>query len=242
MSTFSKIITSLKARKKSFLADPSWRNIPWSNAKKTPKDFILDILAEVPSLFEVIDIMKSCESSHQKSKYRDGIRNGYLELEMSLTQWRKTFSRVLIHQGKEYANTEIITPRLLATTHISTLYWTACLVIYTMIGNVLLEEEEEDLDGRYIDPGIYCKKILEVVPVFFNPAAGIFRIHLVTFPMSIVMIYLASMPPRSMIEERNLFAKYLRHPACWSIRKLLASTQAENYERISQVDKVQSRK
>jgi hypothetical protein len=236
-----KIITSLKARKKSFLADPSWKTIPWSNAKKTPKDFVLDILAEVPSLFEAIDAMKSCESPDQKSKYRDAIRNGYFKLDMSLTQWKKTFSQVLIHEGKEYGRTEIITPQLLATAHISTLFWTACLVVYTMIGKILLEEEGEDLDGRYVDPGIYCRKILEVLPVFFNPAAGIFRVHLVTFPMSIVMVYLAGMPAGSMMEGRALFAKYLRHPACWSIRKLLASTQSENYERTSQVDELKSR-
>ncbi|PCH05675.1 Hypothetical protein PENO1_021080 [Penicillium occitanis (nom. inval.)] len=210
--------------------------IPWSNAKKTPNDFVLDILAEVPSLFESIDAMKSCGSPDQKAKFRDVIRNGYFKLHMCLTEWRKTFSRVIIHDGKEYARTKIITPQLLATTNISTLYWTACLVVYAMIGEVLLEEEGEDLDGRCIEPGIFCRKILEILPVFFNPAAGIFRVHLVTFPVGVVMIYLAGIPPRSMVKERDLFAKYLGHPACWSIRKLLASTQSEDYERTYQVN------
>ena len=232
---------SLKVREKSFLADPSWKTIPWSNAKKTPNDFVLDILVEVPSLLEAIDAMKSCGSPDQKAKFRDVIRNGYFKLHMCLTEWRKTFSRVIIHDGKEYARTAIITPQLLATTNISTLYWTACLVVYNMVGKVLLEEGGEDLDGRYIEPEIFCRKILQVIPIFFNPAAGIFRVHLVTFPMGVVMIYLAGMPPGSMVEERDLFAKYLRHSACWSIRKLLASTQSEDYERICQVNEGKSR-
>lgn len=232
---------SLKVRKRSFLADLSWKTIPWSKAKKTPNDFVLDILAEVPSLFETIDTMKYCGSPGQKAKLRDAIRNGYFKLHMCLTEWRKTFSRSIIDDGKEYAKTKIITPQLLATINISTLYWTACLVVYTMVGKVLLEEEGEDLDGRYIEPRIFCRKILEILPLFFNPAAGIFRVHLVTFPMGVVMIYLAGMPPASMMEERQLFAKYLRHPACWSIRKLLASTQSKDYERTCQVNESKSR-
>lgn len=150
---------------------------------------------------------------------------------MSLTQWENTFTQVLIHDVTGYARTEIITPQVLATAHISTLYWTVRLIVYAMVGKVLLDEEGEDLDGKYIEAGTFCRKILEVLPVFLNPAAGIFRLHLMLFPMGTVRLYLVGMPADSMMEERRLLETYLSHPACYSTQKMLGSLRLENYVR-----------
>ncbi|KAH8703605.1 hypothetical protein BGW36DRAFT_423160 [Talaromyces proteolyticus] len=230
-------ITALKARKKSFLSEVAWKTIPWSVAKKYPKDLLVDILVDVPSMFEAIDVMMVCKEPTRKAQLCKRLRDHYLSLERSLVQWHTDFSPALINIDNETQITEVITPQMLATAHLSTLYWTTCIIIYGMVGRLLFQNDDYDvLKQRYIDPGIFCRNILKIVPVFFDPSTGIFRVHLVTFPMTVVMMHLATLPSEQMMQEKALLAKYLQNPACVTIRKFVASLEPQSFRDVPRLN------
>ncbi|PGG98203.1 hypothetical protein GX51_06923 [Blastomyces parvus] len=56
-------ISSLLARKKCPLSRPEWKTIPWLHYAKSPKDILLDILIDIPTLYEEIDLMNELSMS-----------------------------------------------------------------------------------------------------------------------------------------------------------------------------------
>lgn len=217
-------MTALKERKKSFLSDPAWKKIPWTHIKKTPKDLLLDILVDVPTLFEVLAIMSHCEDPNKKAEYQEWLYMEYVSLEKSLSRWHTRFSSHLMTYEKNATVQDVVMPQILATAHVSTLYWTTCTIVYGMVGKVLMADYgEEPFRGRYVDAGIFCQDTLKAIPLFLHFSTGIFRVHLATPPISVTMIYLGSLPPEEMKKEKAMLAKYLQDPSCSTIRKFLAS-------------------
>jgi hypothetical protein len=221
-------MAAIKERKKSFLSDAAWKVLPWSNLKKPPKEFLLDILADVPSLFEVMETIAHCEERSHKAKYHDHLAKEYLRIEENLAQWHKKFKQLLVPLDQMIPISGVVTPQILGTVHISTIYWAICIIIYGIVRKILIQKKEV-LDRREIDPSILCRNILKNIPIFLSPETGIFRVHLVTFPLSVATMYLALLPPKTMTRERALLEECLHNPACSTIRKLLASMQIESY-------------
>jgi hypothetical protein len=218
-------MTSLRARKNCFLSDPAWKELPFSEIKKSPKDLLLDILVDVPTLFEAIDIISHCEDPVQRANCLERLYLEYVSLEKRLDQWHKMFSSVLIRLERNIFVQDVVVPQILAAGHISTLYWATCIIVYGMVAKPLMLEGygEKSFGGKYVDPGVFCQNILKVTPLFLHYSTGMFRVHLATPPLSIVMIYLCSLPPEEMKEDKAILSGYLKDPSCSTMRKFLAS-------------------
>lgn len=230
-------MAAIQDRKKTFLGETAWKTIPWSNSQKSPKDYLLDILGDVPSLFEDMDKASSSrqeglDSSNTKTKYQSHrLYDELLRIQTSLAQWNEDYSSCLLTISDEQDDTGqdvVINPRSLATAHISTLYWSICIVLHGIMGKALAaatgrKESSSSNEKSLINLQVLCQQILKIIPVFLHPKTGIFRVHLATFPLSVVKMYLAMSPPKSMMEERALLTKHLQDPACSTMRKLMAS-------------------
>jgi hypothetical protein len=228
-------MTALQERKKSFLSDPAWKKLPWSHMQKTPKDILLDILVDVPTLFEAIDIASHCKDPNQKADYQERLYMEYVFLEKRLTHWAREFASVLITHENNALAQDVIMPQILAAAHVSTLYWVTCIIVYGFVGKVLMAGYgEEPFKGIYVDPGIFCQDILRIIPLFLHFSTGIFRVHLATPPLSVVMIYLGSLPSGEMEKEKAMLAGYLRDPSCSSMRKFIASMNPEESTKLCQ--------
>ncbi|CRG91336.1 hypothetical protein PISL3812_08384 [Talaromyces islandicus] len=219
------IMTSLRTRKKCFLSDPAWKKLPWNEIKKSPKDLLLDILVDVPTLFEAIDIMSHCKDAIQKADYLECLYLEYVSLEKRLRMWHRKFSPVLIILERNIIVQDVVVPQILAAGHVSTLYWATCIIVYGIVAISLMAEGygEECFRGKYINPAIFCQNILRIIPLFLHYSTGIFRVHLATPPLSIAMIYLCSLHPEEMKEEKAMLSGYLQDPLCSTMRKFLAS-------------------
>lgn len=230
---------ALKTRKKLFLSDPAWKTLPWSQHDKSPRDHLLDILVDIPSLFKELDIMGSYSNPSEEERLKRRIWKGYLRLDRLLVDWHATHAPSEAMSPWHLDGVEIpqsITPVGLAAAHLMTLYWTTSIVLYSLVRDVFLsatsnsnrpppQEDDRSADN---DPSISCRNLIRTIPIFFHPDAGTYRIHLATFPISVALVYLSRMvKPGEMLVERELFDSCLRKPECATIRRFLASMRPE---------------
>ncbi|KAK2811677.1 hypothetical protein FQN50_002023 [Emmonsiellopsis sp. PD_5] len=55
-------ISALLARKKTPLSSPEWKTIPWLHHPKSLRDKLLDILVDIPTIYEEVDILNALSS------------------------------------------------------------------------------------------------------------------------------------------------------------------------------------
>ncbi|KAF2247186.1 hypothetical protein BU26DRAFT_552017 [Trematosphaeria pertusa] len=61
------IIAGVRMRRRTLLNEPEWKTIPRSKHPKTPKDTLLDVLADIPEVMEYADLLSSSSSSSSSS-------------------------------------------------------------------------------------------------------------------------------------------------------------------------------
>ncbi|KAK2800324.1 hypothetical protein FQN51_006232 [Onygenales sp. PD_10] len=55
-------VSAILARKRTLLSSPEWKTIPWLHHPKSLRDKLLDILVDIPTLYEEIDILNALSS------------------------------------------------------------------------------------------------------------------------------------------------------------------------------------
>lgn len=123
----------------------------------------------------------------------------------------------------------------IAVAHLVTLYWTTCIVLYGLVRghllsrdavaeNVVLTRLKQDEGNRKRDPMVSCRLLLQMMPLFFQPEVGQFRLHLITFPLSVAFLYLRdSGSGKEVAGELQPVVDGLNQPTCEGIRKFLLS-------------------
>lgn len=179
-------------------------------------------------MLEAADMLRdSIHLKHRMESWRL-LHHEYLQLESKLVDWHRMFGDLIVIPKQDYNAPDVVTPQILATAQLSTLYHTACVIIYGMIGKSFIGED--DLEWKYNDPFVSCKKILETTSLFLNPTVGLYRTHLITFPMTVTMTYLATVPPEDGLEEKTLLVNCLNNASCATIRKFLHSLMPQNFK------------
>lgn len=177
------------------MSEEAWKTIPWTNHTKKSKDLLLDVVVDVPELLEISDALAI-------SPTLEGFRNLiklYNAVDKGLTAWyggAAPLARLedLFQRGLETASAGDY-----AVVEIMTIYWTMCLLTYVALHQSLkrcsgipgteTSMDHVDMSSR-IDPRQYCKRITEVVGIFFQPSAGIMYSKSAAFPMGVAMGYL----------------------------------------------------
>lgn len=230
---------ALRSRKKVFLSDMPWKTLPWSQHEKTPRDHLIDILIDIPTLFEGLDNMLAINDPVQREQLRQRVWKGYLQLDRLLVDWHEKCAPTEDMSPWHLDGTKIpqtITPSDLVAAHLITLYWTTCIILYGLVRDVLLSSKTDsprllppgDGESTDKDPNTACRKLIKTLPIFFHPDTGTFRVHLATFPMSVALIHLSlAVKPEDMLEERGIFDWCLQKPECLTIRRFIASMRPE---------------
>ena len=222
------ISVALQERKSSFLRDKEWMTLPWNNVAKTPRDQILDILAEVPTAFEAADIynaMVARESIAVEVK-RQELMRFCLDLRQKLAQWH-TDHPALVQSASQVAplrDMNLPSPfhnqTAIAMLHVMTIYWGTSTLVESILRAVFKSDKSRPRD---LNPEAPCGKIIVALSNLLHPSIGLYRIHLVTVPLSIAMIQLQDPSTQlgMLCEERRLLAYCLSHPEGSSISKFL---------------------
>jgi len=173
-------------RKKIVLSNPEWREIPWREIPKTPKDLLVDVLVDIPTLLEDLDAAKACLDSENRKILHLGVTQQCWTLDERLVEWR-THLGITDPVYTLYIDQLSFSMDLVAASQILCLYWAICIVVYRTLHSVA--DPDTHLPGR-TDPRIYCRRIAEAIPVLLHPLSGSYGVHMVGFPIAVALRYL----------------------------------------------------
>lgn len=235
------VTLALRTRKRTFLSETPWKTLPWSRHEKTPRDHLVDILFDIPALFEDLDTMMSDIDPIQKDRLHRRISKGYLKVDKALVDWHTNFAPSTDMSPWHLDGTKMpdtVTPSDLVAAHLMTIYWVTCIILYSLVRDVLLSNKTAnqrpsfpgDAASAEKDPNTACRNLVRTLPLFFHRDAGTFRVHLATFPISVALIHLThAVKPGDMLEERRIFDWCLQKPECSTIRRFMSSMRPEQH-------------
>ncbi|KND88028.1 hypothetical protein TOPH_07313 [Tolypocladium ophioglossoides CBS 100239] len=229
-------------RVKSPLSTPEWRTVPWRHREKSVKDVLMDIMDDMPELFEQLDNIQSRKSGTNVDALRERLKVQCRETEVALNAWRRHVG-VKLHRFDYTLTRSPIPPPSsdveFALLHMTSLYWIACLVLYsTMIfvskgirpSNGLAKSDSEstskpldkhaaglppnpDLFAPSMEPRMFASKIARSIHLFFEPSAGFVQSGSALFPLAIALRYFAVVEPSGQrSEEAKMLQRLLRQP------------------------------
>ncbi|EER44735.1 conserved hypothetical protein [Histoplasma capsulatum H143] len=198
--------SAVQARKRIILSNPEWKTIPWNEIPKTPKDLLIDILVEIPTFLEKMDIMRACLDQEIQEFQRRDLLQSCWELENELVSWR---IEVGITDPTYSLDAEHSTFSLdyLAACHIMCLYWAICIILYSSLR--ILSCPQVILPPQ-TDPRIYCGRIAKAMPLLLHPQSGAYGVHLASFPVAISLMYLNAADGDAMCEEKRIIFEAFR--------------------------------
>ena len=232
---------ALKNRRKIFLSEPRWKTLPWDGVEKSARDHLIDILVDIPSLFQRLDEGLSSDDTMRKNKFFEEVWSGCLELERKLSDWHSTYAPTESVSHMNFTADDIPpsipSPTLpeLAAAHLMTLYWTTGLLLYGFVRDVLLTPNwadgnrlplmQDSTDSDNESAYRMCTNLVRAIPIFCHPAVGVFRLHLFTFPVSVAITYMYSAPgnQHDLAEEKEIARRCLLLPCCANINKFLGN-------------------
>jgi hypothetical protein len=185
-------------RKKTVLSNPEWKNIPWREIPKTPKDFLIDILVEMPTLLEDLDIAKDSSDLESRELQRRELENSCWDFEKKLVDWR---TKVGVAESTYTldVNHMPVSLDLVAASQIMCLYWSICIIVYNTLR--IMSGPQANLPS-HTDPRLYCRRIAEAIPVLLHPLSGAYGVHMVGFPVALTLRYLDAVDGQAVSEEK----------------------------------------
>lgn len=229
------ILYALLARKRCVLASPQWKWVPWTDHPKSPRDHLLDIIIDVPAIYEAIDVIRTWPDDDdadatkgRKETARLMIRRGLTAVITRLLAWHAVHAMPTIPPSLDHPPPEAATPEQFLAGHVMTLFWATCIRLQYHERLMNRPDLGETVDPR-IDPDALCRAIVNVIRVFVQPSAGICRQHFTIYPMSTALQHLIDVGPGRMVQEReNLWAD-LNRPHCILIKKFLLNMEPPRY-------------
>lgn len=226
----------MRARKPSFLNENAWKTIPWTLNGKSPRDLLVDIAFDVPSLYERVDQLPLLEGALLHARKQEAIIT-CLDLHRQLIEWKAAnytaYEKVLHRELTSNPSTQSMNAKTIMAAHESSFYWSLSLKVYSTLHD--LNPTDDWLPARSLS-AMCCRNILCIIPVLLKPAMGMFRAHMATFPLGAAVTHVAAMRSEELQDVRGSLADYLARPECASIRQLIRSLQPENADYVLSCD------
>ena len=233
------VLYALLTRRRSILAEPAWKWVPWNEHPKSPRDLLLDIIIDVPAIYEAMDSVNSWPDEEdddgtgkrgpgkgRKETARLMIRSGLTAVITRLQAWHDAHAMRTIPPSLSHPPPAAATPEQFLAGHVMTLFWATCIRLHNHERLLLLPGEFPD---PRIDPDECCRSIVNVIRVFVQPSAGICRQHFTVYPMSTAMQHLIDVGPNRMVEERKSLWADLNRPHCVLIKRFLLNMEPPRY-------------
>ncbi|KAK4223907.1 hypothetical protein QBC38DRAFT_548097 [Podospora fimiseda] len=184
-------VASLATRKGTILSRPEWKEIPFSQHKKTSIDLLLDIFVDVPGFLEALDMTEAarlanlpdCEDRKARlfKESTAALENLSSWFEDSAPKW----------DWKAHANDTNPTTADITAAHNMCLFWAIELKLNGIIIDAsLLPHKSPDaavkqqLRSQYFSQLLpKCEAIVQTAPIFFTQAAGIAGCQLALLPL-----------------------------------------------------------
>ncbi|KAJ3499083.1 hypothetical protein NLG97_g605 [Lecanicillium saksenae] len=155
------VVGDIAKRRRSRLAEPVWKSVPWQRQEKSVKDKLLDILMDIPGLLEDLDVVKSIEDPPSKEIMRQRVLFACKRCHGQLTVWEDEVGADLLVYDYIASGLPLPAPKTdidTALLQITSLYWVVGILLYSTIG--LLKREgppvqtppPQDTQPSYLSP------------------------------------------------------------------------------------------
>ncbi|KAK5996165.1 hypothetical protein PT974_04593 [Cladobotryum mycophilum] len=206
------ITLALGKRVKSPLRTREWRTIPYTYESRSTKDKLLDVLEDILEILVQYDHLCACQCPGDVDRFRNIILANCQRVERSLYIWEKESGLHIDMFDYLASGFPLPTPQNdleFGVLHISSLYWTVGLVLYTTIEQVSSftfqmkgypSRAQEPTDPpippttrpaeanwTMSNPRFYANKIAHSMHLFFEPKAGVVQGASSLFPMAMAL-------------------------------------------------------
>ncbi|KAL1622150.1 hypothetical protein SLS54_005217 [Diplodia seriata] len=222
---FNTMIQAARARKKSIFSEPEWKEVPWQAIPKTPKDALLDIMIDLPTLMESLDnFIEGDHDEDTKEALRVRLIQECWDADRRLSEWVENM-RLVVNLD---LNELIYVERLgnFAAAQLVNLYWACCIMLFSVLQSANMSSAKPETLPLGTDPRIYARKIARSASYFFGPDAGIFGTHAASFPIGMALTVLLKAGKQEE-EDRKLLTGIFNIPGVGvTIGKFLKSMRA----------------
>lgn len=214
---------ALKERKKLVFSEPAWMTDPWIHHPKTRKDLLVDILLEIPSIYEGVDNMNLQPDSPAKLRQRFNLQEMVFTVIERLYNWRSNFAVAVACIGPKWQFPSNMATNEIADAHIMTLYWASSIIAYGVYRTI----SDGEFDAVSADSDDCCRSIIRCIPSFLHPSTGVFRQHLVPFPLIVAARHLKSIQPPKLQEESDYVRSLCENPQFTPMHQFMSSIQPQ---------------
>jgi hypothetical protein len=206
---YSQTTYALLTRKKSPLSNPEWKTVPWSEIPKTPKDLLIDIFVEMPTLLEDLDRIREClDPPSQRHLRRELVRKCWAHA-TELVDWRARLGIAdPIYNGD--ADPPPFSLDLLAVSHLLCLNWSICLTVYSTLR---IASGFQTILPKHTELRPYARKIAEALSVLLHPDSGADGVHVGSYPAAAALTYLNFADGATPSEEKRRILDAFRRSA-----------------------------
>lgn len=163
----------------------------------------MDILLEIPGLLEDLE-RRSAHETQQGSLFAQ-LQERCRICDESLRNWSTSSGHASVSFAEGLISTPAtqvssLPPENFAMAHLGMIYWATCSLLHRVMA--------DDTNA-----GLYCRKILLMVPFFQRPDMGAIFINFVGFPVSVVVSFIARQENHAAFEAlKELLYKIFMDP------------------------------
>lgn len=199
--------------------------IPWNHFAKNPKDLLIDILLEFPALYAEVDEMNVDANIEPRKHEILHLRSMVLQISHKLDRWRARYGSSDLSPREGWQLPRSTGASGISVAHVMTIYWAICILAFDAFQSI------PGVDGSAIeiDPQECCRNIIHCMPLFFHPATGIFRQHLVPFPLMAAMKYMITSKDVGLEEEIEFLVRLSKSVEFAPMRHFISSLKGDAF-------------
>lgn len=187
-----KVINGVISRKQIAISSPAWKLIPWQVQPKTSKDEMIDILVDLPTMLDRLDVLNSCEDEDRKMVLQADLLALAQTAQQELESWRVRAGGLM-----EFSSTgvdDFVDMADVGFAQMTVYYWLAWLLISTVLARLPLSEVDPALYSvhPFVDADRYASIIANSMPYFYCKSAGIWAAHVASFPLGLAFKFYAT--------------------------------------------------
>ena len=197
---------------------------PWSHHSKTRKDLLIDIMLEIPNLYEVFDSMERQIDPKIRSIYRRNLQSKLACALDNLKTWKLNgITSVGTLPGSNWQVPGKVTSDEIAEAHVLTLYWATSILLW----GICQKAPNSDWETTLLDVDDHCRSIIHHIPLFLHPSTGMFRQHLVPFPLMVAIQHPSLIQKPEFQLERDYLLSLRENPGLGMMWQFIASLRPQ---------------
>lgn len=134
-------------RRRSQLATPDWKSVPWEREEKSIKDKLVDILMDIPGHLEDLDNVRAAENPYTRARIRKAALFACGANIASIAAWEDEVGPELQIYDYLVSGLPLPIPKTdvdTALLQLTTLYWVVGILLYSTYGMLKKDEMEAE--------------------------------------------------------------------------------------------------